>query len=98
MPSATKTPKVQENNSSQKFYPDYMVILHNDESLNARDAVESLCKFIPKMNQQKASAIVLEAHQSGVGLVWVGPREHAEVYQCFLQSDGLTITIEPAKA
>jgi len=93
-----EAPKVVETADVQakpKFYPNYRVLLHNDDEVFAGLVIEALMKHIPKMNEQKAVAIMMQAHQTGVGEVIVCNQEHAEMYQMLLQNEGLTITIEP---
>ncbi|MEO0867997.1 MAG: ATP-dependent Clp protease adaptor ClpS, partial [Cyanobacteria bacterium J06642_11] len=43
----------------------------------------------------QAVDIMMQAHNSGVGLVIVCELEHAEFYSEMLRSKGLTSTIEP---
>jgi ATP-dependent Clp protease adaptor protein ClpS len=81
----------------KKFYPNYRVLLHNDDSVFAGLVVEALQKHIPQMTETKAIAVMMEAHQSGAGIVYVCAQERAEAYQDVLQSEGLTISIEPVE-
>ncbi len=77
-----------------KPYPNYKVILINDE-VNTFDHVEiCLIKYIPGMTRSKAQALALETHNQGLAVVWVGPREQAELYYELLKQEGLTTSIE----
>jgi ATP-dependent Clp protease adapter protein ClpS len=44
-----------------------------------------------------AVARTIEAHESGVAMLLVTHREHAELIQERFQTRGLTVTIEPAR-
>lgn len=99
MPTTLEPVKVKETNSEtkKKFYPNYRVLLHNDDGVFAGDVMESLQKHIPNMNETKAISIMMQAHTTGIGEVIVCAQEHAEMYQDLLQNEGLTITIEPVE-
>lgn len=96
MPTTLEPTIVKETSSEvkPKFYPNYRVLLHNDDGVYAGLVIESLMKHIPHMSETKAVAIMMQAHQTGVGEVIVCNQEHAEMYQDLLQNDGLTVTIE----
>lgn len=87
--------KETDSEVKKKFHPNYRVLLHNDDSVYAGLVMEALQKHIPHMNPTKATSIMMQAHTTGVGEVIVCAQEHAEMYQDLLQSEGLTITIEP---
>jgi ATP-dependent Clp protease adaptor protein ClpS len=91
------TDKVKETDSEvkPKFYPNYRVLLHNDDGIYAGLVVEALKKHIPRMNDTKATAVMLQAHQTGVGEVIVCAQEPAEMYEELLKGEGLPISIEP---
>lgn len=87
--------KKSDTQSKRKFAPRYKVLLHNDD-FNTRDyVVEALMKTVAGMSETSAIAIMMEAHNTGVGLVITCALEHAEFYCESLQSYGLTSTIEP---
>lgn len=89
--------KTTDNETVKKFHPNYRVLLHNDDGVYAGLVVEALQKHIPNMSETKAISIMMEAHQTGKGLVIVCCQERAEAYQDVLQSEGLMITIEPVE-
>ena len=97
MPTTLEPVKVKETNSEtkKKFYPNYRVLLYNDDSVWAGLVMEALQKHVPNMNETKATSVMLQAHNTGLGEVIVCAQEHAEMYQDLLQGEGLTITIEP---
>ena len=79
----------------RKLSPRYKVLLHNDP-INTMDyVVETLRQVVPKLSEQDAMAVMLEAHNTGVGLVIVCDLEPAEFYCESLKSKSLNSTIEP---
>jgi ATP-dependent Clp protease adaptor protein ClpS len=76
-------------------YPNYRVILLSD-NLHSIEQIELyLTKHIPGMSTDKAHQIALKAINDGAAVVWVGPKEVAELYHDLLKSEGLTVHIEP---
>lgn len=74
--------------------PRYRVMLHNDD-VNAMDhVVHALLTSVPALTPERASEIMLEAHEHGQALVIICPLELAELYRERLESFGLTATIE----
>ena len=77
-----------------KKSPRYKVLLHNDP-INSMDfVVHALREVVPQLSEQDALAIMLEAHNTGIGLVIVCDLEPAEFYCESLKAKGLTSTIE----
>jgi ATP-dependent Clp protease adaptor protein ClpS len=97
MTATIEVVKTTDVQPAKKFYPNYRVLLHNDDGISAPFVVTVLMKHIPNMPEPKATSIMLEAHRTGIGLVIVCCQERAEAYQDILQSEGLTITIEPVE-
>jgi len=86
---------VQQPQRTRKRQPLYRVLLHNDP-VNTRDyVVATLQTVVPQLSEQDAVAVMLAAHNTGVGLVIVCDQEPAEFYSEQLKSKGLTSTIEP---
>lgn len=79
-----------------KLLPPYAVILHNDDVNSMDHVVISLVKSVPGLMPERATEIMLEAHNNGQALVIVCPLEHAELYRERLENCRLTATIEPA--
>ena len=79
----------------RKPSPRYRVLLHNDPVNSMEYVVTSLREVVPSLSEQDAMAVMLEAHNSGVGLVIVCDIEPAEFYCETLKSKGLTSSIEP---
>ncbi|KGG13526.1 MULTISPECIES: ATP-dependent Clp protease adapter ClpS [Prochlorococcus] len=75
--------------------PRYKVLLHNDPVNSMEYVVNTLREVVPQLSEQDAMAVMLEAHNTGVGLVIVCDLEPAEFYSESLKAKGLTSTIEP---
>jgi ATP-dependent Clp protease adaptor protein ClpS len=74
--------------------PPWRVLLHNDDVNVIEDvinAIQEICKF----NHIEALKRTLEAHQTGVALLFTTHREHAELVKERLESKLLTVSIEP---
>ena len=85
---APSTPKLDK-------MPPYKVLLHNDDH-NDQDFVTITIMQIAAVHPVRAFRIMMEAHDTGVGLVCVTHKELAELKCEQLQSKGLVATIEPA--
>lgn len=79
----------------RKTSPRYKVLLHNDPVNSMEYVVVTLRQVVPSLSEQDAIAVMLEAHNTGVGLVIVCDLEPAEFYCETLKAKGLTSTIEP---
>ena len=79
----------------RKPSPRYKVLLHNDPVNSMEYVVVTLRQVVPSLSEQDAIAVMLEAHNTGVGLVIVCDIEPAEFYCETLKAKGLTSTIEP---
>jgi ATP-dependent Clp protease adaptor protein ClpS len=79
----------------RKTSPRYKVLLHNDPVNSMEYVVNTLRQVVPSLSEQDAIAVMLEAHNTGVGLVIVCDIEPAEFYCETLKAKGLTSTIEP---
>ena len=74
--------------------PKYKVLLHNDPVNSMDYVIVSLREVVPQLSEQDAISIMLEAHNTGVGLVIICDLEPAEFYSESLKSKGLTSSIE----
>ena len=85
-----------EKQSSQlkQKSPKYKVLLHNDPVNSMEYVTSTLREVVPQLSEQDAISIMLEAHNSGVGLVIVCDLEPAEFYSESLKAKGLTSSIE----
>ena len=78
----------------KKKSPKYKVLLHNDPINSMEYVTISLREVVPQLSEQDAIAIMLEAHNTGVGLVIVCDLEPAEFYSESLKSKGISSSIE----
>ena len=79
----------------RKQLPRYKVLLHNDPVNTMDYVVTTLRQVVPQLSEQDALAVMMEAHNTGIGLVIVCDLEPAEFYCETLKAKGLTSTIEP---
>lgn len=79
----------------RKPSPRYKVLLHNDPVNSMEFVVTTLRQVVPSLSEQDAVTVMLEAHNTGVGLVIICDIEPAEFYCESLKAKGLTSTIEP---
>lgn len=93
-PTKTKD-EVKETDSEvkPKHYNNYRVLLRNDDSVWAGLVIEALMKHV-SINEQRATSIMLEAHQTGTGEIIVCAQEIAEHYEDVLKSEGLDVYIQ----
>ncbi len=74
--------------------PKYKVLLHNDPVNSMEYVTVVLREVVPQLSEQDAISIMLEAHNTGVGLVIVCDLEPAEFYSESLKSKGISSSIE----
>lgn len=91
--SETVPGKTTERQSSTE--PPYKVILHNDDLNSMEHVVAVLIKVIPRMSEQRAVSVMIEAHTNGQAVAKKCHKELAELYEDRLRSEGLIATIEP---
>lgn len=90
----TATPTVAPGKSSQtisKTYPNYKVIVLNDDFNTFQHVADCLMKYIPGMTSDRAWELTNQVHYEGQATVWVGPQEPAELYHQQLSRAGLTM-------
>jgi ATP-dependent Clp protease adaptor protein ClpS len=93
--AAVSVETIEKPSTVRKLAPRYRVLLHNDDFNTMEYVVRALLETVPSLTQPQAVNIMMEAHNTGVGLVIVCAQEHAEFYCESLKSRGLTSTIEP---
>ena len=86
---------LEKRSTSRKLAPRYRVLLHNDDFNPMEYVVQVLLTTVPNLTQPQAVNIMMETHNSGIGLVITCALEHAEFYCETLKNHGLTSTIEP---
>ncbi|WAL62921.1 ATP-dependent Clp protease adapter ClpS [Thermocoleostomius sinensis A174] len=90
----TTSPTIAPEKSSQtvqKPYPNYKVIVLNDDFNTFQHVANSLMKYIPGMTSDRAWDLTNQVHYEGQATVWVGPQEQAELYHQQLSRAGLTM-------
>jgi ATP-dependent Clp protease adaptor protein ClpS len=88
--SPTVTPD-RATQVTRKLYPNYKVIVLNDEFNTFKHVAECLMKYIPGMTSDRAWELTNQVHYEGQATVWVGPQEQAELYHQQLSRAGLTM-------
>ena len=94
--SVSSDSAVIEKNPAElkKKSPKYKVLLHNDPVNSMEYVTISLREVVPQLSEQDAISIMLEAHNTGVGLVIVCDLEPAEFYSESLKAKGISSSIE----
>ncbi|MGF1480103.1 MAG: ATP-dependent Clp protease adapter ClpS [Cyanophyceae cyanobacterium] len=90
----TSSPTVAPQRSSKAVhtpYPNYKVIVLNDDVNTFKHVAECLMKYIPGMTSDRAWSLTEQVHFEGQATVWVGPQEQAELYHQQLSRAGLTM-------
>jgi ATP-dependent Clp protease adaptor protein ClpS len=110
MATATPLPDVipdEDTDTQTRRQPPYAVVLHNDD-LNTMEFVLIVLHKVFGYDERKCMELMLEAHQKGRAVVWVGPLEVAELKADQIRSCGpdpltkhrgaqpLGVTVEPA--
>jgi len=75
----------------RKTYPNYKVIVINDEFNTFEHVAKCLLKYIPGMTEDIAWSLTEQVHYEGQAIVWIGPQEQAELYHQQLKREGLTM-------
>ena len=74
--------------------PPWKVLLHNDDVNDMVYVIDTIVE-LTTLNRHAATVRTLEAHKTGVALLLVTHREHAELLSEQFASKKLTVTIEP---
>jgi ATP-dependent Clp protease adaptor protein ClpS len=74
-----------------KPYPNFKVIVLNDDFNTFEHVADCLVKHVPQMTPEKAWEMTNKIHHEGQAIVWVGPQEQAELYHTQLAWEGLTM-------
>jgi len=92
--AATQAPeKISERDAQlvRKHYPNFKVIVLNDDFNTFEHVSTCLMKYIPDMSEQRARELTDQVHFEGLAIVWVGPQEQAELYHAQLKQEQLTM-------
>jgi ATP-dependent Clp protease adaptor protein ClpS len=90
----TTTPVTTLDKSTQavkQTYPNYKVIVLNDDFNTFEHVARCLMQYIPNMTTDRAWELTNQVHYEGQAVVWVGPLEQAELYHQQLRREGLTM-------
>lgn len=78
-------------------YPNYKIIVLNDDYNTFQHVHDCLVQYIPAMTSDQAWDLTNQIHFEGQAIVWVGPQEQAELYHMQLRRAQLTMApLEPA--
>jgi ATP-dependent Clp protease adaptor protein ClpS len=82
---------VQERQLIRQPYPNFKVVVLDDDFNTFQHVVESLVRIIPGMLADKAWELAHRIDGEGSAVVWCGPQEQAELYHQQLGAAGLTM-------
>lgn len=91
---ANSAPTIAPSRSSEvtrKHYPNYKIIVLNDDFNSFEHVAKCLLTYIPGMSNDNAWELTNQIHFEGQAIVWVGPQEQAELYHQQLRRAGLTM-------
>jgi ATP-dependent Clp protease adaptor protein ClpS len=91
MATAPTVAPERSSQTTQKLYPNFKVIVLNDDFNTFQHVAECLVKYIPGMTPDRAWDLTNQVHYEGQAIVWVGPQEPAELYHQQLRRAGLTM-------
>ena len=92
--AAASAPTIAPEKTRQtvrQSYPNYKIIVLNDDFNTFQHEAECLMKYIPGMDGDRAWELTHEVDREGQAIVWVGPLEQAELYHTQLTRAGLTM-------
>ena len=88
--SPTVTPE-RTSQTVRKPYPNFNVIVLNDDFNTFQHVADCLMKYIPGMTGDRAWDLTNQIHFEGQAIVWTGPLEQAELHHQQLSRAGLTM-------
>lgn len=91
MATSTSTAPKGSTVIDRKPYPNYKVIVLNDDFNTFDHVANCLMKYIPGMSSDRAWELTEQVHFEGLAVVWSGPQEQAELYHQQLRREGLTM-------
>ena len=89
--AAPTVTKERAQQTTRQTYPNYKIIVLNDDFNTFQHVAETLVKYIPHMPPDQAWKLTNRVHYEGQATVWVGPLEQAELYHSQLIRAGLTM-------
>ena len=82
---------VQERQRVRQPYPNYRVIVLDDNINTFQHVVDCLVRHLPGMQPDRAWELAHRIDSEGSAVVWRGPQEQAELYHQLLGAEGLTM-------
>jgi ATP-dependent Clp protease adaptor protein ClpS len=82
---------VQERQRLRLPYPNFKVVVLDDDVNTFQHVVECLVRYIPGMQPDQAWDLAQRIDSEGSAVVWCGPQEQAELYHQQLGAEGLTM-------
>ena len=83
--------KERASKTVQKPYPNFKVIVLDDDFNTFQHVADCLVKYIPNMSGDRAWDLAIQIDGQGQAIVWIGPQEQAELYHLQLKRAGLTM-------
>jgi len=88
---------VRERQRTRQTYPNFKVVVLDDDVNTFQHVVDCLVRFIPGMGPERAWELAHRIDGEGSAVVWCGPQEQAELHHQQLAAEGLTMApLEPA--
>jgi ATP-dependent Clp protease adaptor protein ClpS len=95
--AVTSPTAVQERQRVRAPYPQFKVVVLDDDVNTFQHVVECLVRYLPGMQPDRAWELAHQIDGQGSAVVWCGPQEQAELYHQQLGAEGLTMApLEPA--
>jgi ATP-dependent Clp protease adaptor protein ClpS len=82
---------LQKSQRVRAPYPNFRVVVLDDDVNTFQHVVECLVRYIPGMQPDKAWVLAQRIDGEGSAVVWCGPQEQAELYHQQLAAEGLTM-------
>jgi ATP-dependent Clp protease adaptor protein ClpS len=87
---------VLERQRLRQPYPNFRVIVLDDDVNTFQHVVDCLVRHVPAMLPDLAWTLAHRIDSEGAATVWRGPQEQAELYHQLLGAEGLTMApLEP---
>ncbi len=82
---------MRESRTLRQPYPNFKVVVLDDDVNTFQHVVDCLVKHIPGMQPDRAWELAHRIDGEGSAVVWCGPQEQAELYHQQLLVEGLTM-------
>lgn len=89
--SASSPTAIQERQRVRQPYPNYRVIVLDDNVNTFQHVVDCLVRHLPGMQPDRGWELAHRIDGEGSAVVWRGPQEQAELYHQLLGAEGLTM-------